>query len=88
MSNMLTYEPCFPTTAKKSNVMKAKEFLGIFQALDSLWDSQNFSKMIVEIQSYILSSISIAQMKHIWSIHLSMPGLVPRYPMMKQPTQI
>ena len=74
-SNMSTYEPCFPATAKKSNVMKAKDFLGMFQALDSLWDSQNFLKMIMEIRSYILSSISIARMKRIRSIRLSVPGL-------------
>ena len=35
--------------------MKAKDFLGMFQALDSPRDSQNFLRMIMEIRSYILS---------------------------------
>ena len=41
--------------------MKAKDFLGMFQALSSPWDSQNFLKMIMEIRSYIISSVSIAK---------------------------
>ena len=80
--------PVSPQLQKKSNVMQGKDFLDMFQALYPPWDSQNFLKLIMEIRSYILSSISIAQMKRSRSIRLSVPGLIPRYPTMKQSAQV
>ena len=49
-SNMTAYVSGFPVTAQESDAMNmAKDFLSMFRASDSSWDSQKFLKKIIEI---------------------------------------
>ena len=67
-SNVRTYVPRFPETAQESDsISRVKDFLTVFQTLDSRWDSQKFLKMIAEIRSYSLVDYDIAN--RTYSIH-------------------
>ena len=71
-SNATTYKLLSPEASEA--VSEAREYLNVFQTLDSPWDSQKFLRVIMELRSYSLvdsdrenQTYSIHPLVHAWT---------------------